>query len=54
VAGKEFCDTFHALDSAYAAKISYWTTPTTDCLDGRSGKCVDYAQWTQAWTTIKG
>jgi putative spermidine/putrescine transport system substrate-binding protein len=54
VAGKEFCDTVHALDSAYAAKISYWTTPTTDCLDGRGSKCVDYAQWTQAWTTIKG
>jgi putative spermidine/putrescine transport system substrate-binding protein len=54
VAGKAFCDQFHALDSAYAANIAYWTTPTTQCLDGRGNICVDYSQWTQAWTTIKG
>jgi putative spermidine/putrescine transport system substrate-binding protein len=54
IAAAGFCDQFHALDAAYASKISYWTTPTTDCLDGRGNICVDYAQWTQAWTTIKG
>jgi putative spermidine/putrescine transport system substrate-binding protein len=54
IAAAGFCDQFHALDSAYASKISYWTTPTTQCLDGRGNICVDYAQWTQAWTTIKG
>jgi putative spermidine/putrescine transport system substrate-binding protein len=54
IAAAGFCDQFHALDAAYAAKISYWTTPTTQCLDGRGNICVDYAQWTQAWTTIKG
>ena len=51
---KTFCDTFHALDAAYAAKISYWTTPTKACGDSRANKCEDYAAWTTAWTTIKG
>ena len=50
---KAFCDTYHALDSAYADRIAYWTTPTTDCLDGRGNICKDYAAWTQAWTEIK-
>jgi putative spermidine/putrescine transport system substrate-binding protein len=49
-----FCDQYHALDAAYAAKLFYWTTPTKDCLDGRGAICVDYSAWTQAWTEIKG
>jgi len=49
------CDTYHAGDSAYAAKIAYWTTPISQCLDGRTDvKCEDYGAWTQAWTEIKG
>ena len=51
---KSFCTTYHALDSAYASKIWYWTTPTSDCVDGRGNICADYAKWTQAWTAIKG
>ena len=51
---KNFCTTYHALDSAYASKIWYWTTPTSDCVDGRGNICADYAKWTQAWTAIKG
>jgi putative spermidine/putrescine transport system substrate-binding protein len=52
---KGFCGTFHAADAAYAGKIWYWTTPTTQCLDGRKNvSCKDYAAWTQAWTGIKG
>jgi putative spermidine/putrescine transport system substrate-binding protein len=52
---KTFCDTFHAADEAYANKIWWWTTPISDCLDGRTDvKCVDYGKWTQAWTEIKG
>ncbi len=43
-----------ATDAAYAAKISYWTTPVTSCGDARGNTCMDYAAWTQAWTTIKG
>ena len=49
-----FCPTFHATDAAYAAKISYWTTPVKACGDSRGNKCEDYAAWTTAWTAIKG
>jgi putative spermidine/putrescine transport system substrate-binding protein len=52
---KTFCDTYHAADTAYASKIWYWTTPTAQCLDGRTNvTCKDYSAWTQAWTEIKG
>jgi putative spermidine/putrescine transport system substrate-binding protein len=52
---KGFCDTYHAGDAEYAAKIWYWTTPITACLDGRKDvKCTDYSAWTKAWQEIKG
>ncbi|WP_410590627.1 ABC transporter substrate-binding protein [Amycolatopsis sp. lyj-23] len=52
---KTLCDTYHANDAAYAAKIAYWTTPIQQCLDGRTDvKCKDYGEWTKAWTEIKG
>jgi putative spermidine/putrescine transport system substrate-binding protein len=52
---KNFCAGYHAADADYASKIHYWTTPIAQCLDGRADvKCVDYAQWTKAWTEIKG
>ena len=53
-ADKNFCTQFHALDATYANSISYWTTPTKNCLDGRGDICKDYAAWVQAWTEIKG
>jgi putative spermidine/putrescine transport system substrate-binding protein len=54
-ADKKHCDTFHAGDAEYAKKIWYWSTPITQCLDGRTDvKCKDYSAWTQAWTEIKG
>ena len=50
-----FCSTYHAGDADYAAKIWYWTTPISKCLDGRTdAKCTDYAAWTKAWQEIKG
>ena len=51
---KAFCDTYHALDAAYAAKIHYWTTPQKQCVDN-SGKddCTDYSQWVDKWQQIK-
>ncbi|RCG33359.1 extracellular solute-binding protein [Sphaerisporangium album] len=52
---KKFCDTFHATDEAYFEKVHFWTTPIAQCLDGRTDvKCKDYAEWTRAWTEIKG
>ena len=54
-ADKNFCTTYHADDETYFDKIWYWTTPLTQCLDGRTNvTCKDYSAWTQAWTTIKG
>ena len=51
---KNFCKTFHADDQAYFSKVSYWTTPRTQCGDARGSVCKDYAAWVQAWTEIKG
>ncbi len=54
-ADKNHCATYHAGDAAYAKQIWYWSTPITQCLDGRTDvKCKDYSAWTQAWTEIKG
>jgi len=52
---KDFCDQYHAEDKAYSDKLWYWTTPISECLDGRTDvTCTDYGDWTQAWTEIKG
>lgn len=52
---KKFCAGYHAEDASYAEKIHYWSTPITQCLDGRTDvKCTDYAAWTKAWQEIKG
>jgi putative spermidine/putrescine transport system substrate-binding protein len=52
---KSFCDTYHAEDAAYAGQIHYWTTPISQCLDGRTDvTCTDYGDWTTAWTEVKG
>lgn len=53
-ADKEHCNTFNAEDEAFWQNVYYWTTPTKACLDGRGDKCVPYAEWSQAWTEIKG
>lgn len=53
-ADKNFCNQYHVDDAAFAAKIHYWTTPITQCLDGRKVKCTDYAEWTQRWLQLKG
>ncbi len=51
---KKFCDAYHATDADYSDQIWYWTTPISDCLDGRTNvKCTDYGDWTQAWTEVK-
>ena len=48
------CDTYHATDEDYFANVWYWSTPSTECLDGRGPICKDYSEWSQAWTEIKG
>jgi putative spermidine/putrescine transport system substrate-binding protein len=51
---KTFCTTYHALDADYAAKLHYWTTPRTQCVDGSGNDCTDYSEWTSRWQAIKG
>ncbi len=54
-ADEDHCATYHADDAAYWTDVYYWNTPIPQCLDGRTDvTCTDYAQWTQAWTEIKG
>ena len=51
----EHCEQYHADDSEYYDQLYYWTTPTKDCLDGRTDvECKDYAEWVEAWTEVKG
>jgi putative spermidine/putrescine transport system substrate-binding protein len=53
--GAAFGRDYHVTDQKVANKIWYWTTPISQCLDGRTDTtCTDYGQWTQAWTEIKG
>jgi putative spermidine/putrescine transport system substrate-binding protein len=50
---KTFCTTYHAQDSEYAAKIAYWTTPQSQCVDGSGNNCTDYAAWVKKWQEVK-
>ncbi|HYN75037.1 MAG TPA: extracellular solute-binding protein [Candidatus Limnocylindria bacterium] len=48
------CDTFHANDVGYFKKISFWSTPLGDCIDGRTDvTCVPYSEWTKAWSSLR-
>ena len=54
-ADPKHCEIFHADDEAYFDQVWYWTTPITQCLDGRTDvQCKDYGDWTTAWQEIKG
>jgi putative spermidine/putrescine transport system substrate-binding protein len=44
-----FCGNEEFLDSIYL-----WKTPQVTCGDDRGDECIDYSQWTQAWTEIRG
>jgi putative spermidine/putrescine transport system substrate-binding protein len=56
------CADYHADDPAFWERVYYWNTPVTDCSvtdqrahEGGSGDdCVDYNEWVQAWTEVKG
>ena len=53
-ADKNHCATFHASDDAYWSDVYYWNTPTEACLDGRTdAKCVPYAEWVKAWSSLR-
>ena len=48
------CAKYH-LDApaSYFNTIKFWKTPSTDCGNGKNN-CMDYNEWQQAWTEIKG
>jgi putative spermidine/putrescine transport system substrate-binding protein len=49
------CELYHAMDEGYWDKVWYWSTPETECLDGRTNvKCKAFDDWIKAWTEIKG
>ncbi len=49
----DHCADFHAEETSYWDDVWYWTTPTEECLDGRTDvKCVTYDQWVQAWSKL--
>jgi putative spermidine/putrescine transport system substrate-binding protein len=51
---KDHCTQFHAADTAYWNDVYYWTTPTANCLDGRTDtKCVAYDDWVKAWSQLR-
>jgi putative spermidine/putrescine transport system substrate-binding protein len=45
---------YHCGASAkYFSSIKFWKTPVADCGNGKKD-CMDYTQWQQAWTQLKG
>jgi putative spermidine/putrescine transport system substrate-binding protein len=50
---KGFCTTYHAQDTDYSAKLAYWTTPQSQCVDGSGSNCTDYATWVKKWQEVK-
>jgi putative spermidine/putrescine transport system substrate-binding protein len=48
------CETYHAGDAAYFAKVWPWTTPMADCVDGRDEECTSWADWARAWDEVMG
>jgi putative spermidine/putrescine transport system substrate-binding protein len=44
-----FCGNEEFLNS-----LHLWKTPQVSCGDDRGNACLDYSEWTQAWTEIRG
>lgn len=50
----DHCTLFHAEETSYWDDVWYWTTPTEDCVDGRTDeKCVPYEEWVRAWSSLR-
>ncbi len=51
---EDHCTLFHAEETEYWENVYYWTTPTEQCLDGRTDvQCVGYDEWVQAWSALR-
>ena len=44
----------HCGDAEFLDSLYLWKTPQVDCGDERGEVCIDYSEWTQAWTEIRG
>ena len=51
---KGFCTGYHVGDAEFYKRIAFWKTPVADCGDSRGTTCMDYSEWSRAWTEIKG
>ena len=48
------CAQYHAnAPGSYYGSIKFWKTPVADCGNGKKN-CMDYRQWVNAWTEVKG
>jgi len=53
-ANKDHCAQFHAEETGFWNDVYYWTTPTANCLDGRTDtKCIAYDDWVKAWSQLR-
>ena len=53
-ANPDHCTLFHAEDEDYFSNVYYWTTPTKECLDGRTDvECVPFSEWVNAWNKLR-
>ncbi len=53
-ANKDHCAQFHAQETGFWGDVYYWTTPTANCLDGRTDtKCIAYDDWVKAWSQLR-
>ncbi len=51
---KGSCAAFHANEPvSYYRSLYFWKTPVADCGNGKKD-CMDFNQWTKAWTEIQG
>jgi len=51
---KDHCAQFHAEETGFWNDVYYWTTPTANCLDGRTdAKCIAYDDWVKAWSQLR-
>jgi putative spermidine/putrescine transport system substrate-binding protein len=48
-----FCNQYHAGDPEFCKQVYYWQPPVADCGNGNTD-CMDYNDWVNAWTEIKG
>ena len=50
----DHCALFHADEDEYWEDVWYWTTPTAECIDGRTDvECVPYTEWVNAWNALR-